>query len=101
MIGLVTYHIFAIIILGLGIYNIMLSKNIVKGILIIEMMVATANLILFRISLEKGDDGLGRAVIITSIVIGAGLSAFMLSMAVKVYREFGTLNPEEVTRQEE
>jgi len=100
MLALNTYHFFVIIIFGLGVYNIMQSKNIVKTVLIIEMMLGAVNLILFQISRNNGDDSLGQATLLTSIVIGAGLSAFLLSLSVKVYREFKTLDLEEVTTQE-
>ncbi len=93
MLDLIIYHVFTIIILGLGIYNLMVSNNIVKSVLIIEMMLGTVNLIIFQASVRNPDSSLGNAVLITSIVIGAGLSAFLLSMCVKVYREFGTLDP--------
>ncbi len=100
MLGLNIYHFVVIIIFALGIYNITLSKNIVKTVLIIEMMLGAVNLILFQISRNNGNDPLGQSVLITSIVIGAGLSAFLLSLSVKVYREFNTLDLEEVTTQE-
>ncbi len=100
MLGLNIYHFVVIIIFALGIYNITLSKNIVKTVLIIEMMLGAVNLILFQISRSNGNDPLGQSVLITSIVIGAGLSAFLLSLSVKVYREFNTLDLEEVTTQE-
>lgn len=100
MLALNAYHFFVIIIFGLGVYNIMQSKNIVKTVLIIEMMLGAVNLILFQISRNNGNDSLGQATLLTSIVIGAGLSAFLLSLSVKVYREFKTLDLEEVTTQE-
>jgi len=100
MLALNIYHFFVIIIFGLGVYNIMQSKNIVKTVLIIEMMLGAVNLILFQISRNNGNDSLGQAALLTSIVIGAGLSAFLLSLSVKVYREFKTLDIEEITTQE-
>ena len=96
MLDLTVYHIFTVVVLGLGIYNVMISKNLVKSVLIVEMMLGSVNLILFQASLRNGNDTLGKTALITSIVIGAGLSAFLLSMCVKVYREFGTLNPEKL-----
>ena len=92
MLGVEIYHIAILIIMVLGIYNIMTAKNIVKIILILEMMLASTNLLMLQAAIRNGNDPLGQVVVITSIVIGAGLSAFLLSLAVKVSREHGTLD---------
>lgn len=92
MLSVETYHIGVLIIIILGLYNIMTSKNIVKAVLIVEMMLAATNLLILQASIRNGQDPMGPAVIITSIVIGAGLSAFLLSLAVKVAREHDTLD---------
>ena len=86
------YQIAVYAILMLGIYNIMVSRNIVKKILIIEIMLTSVNLLLLHASIIHGSDPLGQAVVITSIVIGAGLSAFLLSLAIKTAREHNTLD---------
>jgi multisubunit Na+/H+ antiporter MnhC subunit len=96
MLDIVYYHIVMLVILSLGIYNLILSKNIVKSVLIIEMMLAATNVIFFQAAVRNGNDSLGQAVVTTSIVIGAGLTAFLLSLCVKAYREFGTLNPDKM-----
>lgn len=92
MLGAEVYQIAVLVILILGIYNVMTAKNIVKIILILEMMLTSVNLLLLHASVINGEDPLGSAVIITSIVIGAGLTAFLLSLAIKVGREHGTID---------
>ena len=92
MLGIEIYHIAVLIIIILGLYNIMTAKNIVKIILILEMMLTSVNLLLMYSATINGQDPLGYAVVITSIIIGAGLSAFLLSLAIKVGREHGTID---------
>ena len=73
MLSLEVYLISIFVVIVLGLYNIMNSKNIVKIILIIEMMLTAVNLLILFIAQGRDSDPLGQAIVITSIVIGAGL----------------------------
>ena len=98
MLDTIYYHGAVLVVITFGLYNVMNSRNIVKAILSIEMMLAAINLIFMQASARNSGDTLGQVVVITSIIIGAGLTAFLLSLAIKVYRETGSLDLQELSR---
>lgn len=104
-------YILAVLLLGVGIYAIACKKNLIKviiGIIVIEYAV---NLFLllqgYRAGgkapiLLEGDsvsefsrhavDPLPQAMILTSIVIGLGLVALMVALAIRIYEKYGTFD---------
>ena len=86
------YHVTVLLIFVIGLIGIINSKNLVQIILIIEMMLAGSNLVLLQAATRNGNDPLGHSAVIISTVIGAGLTAFLLAISIKVYRETGTLD---------
>ena len=92
MLNAIYYHAAVLIVIAFGLYNVMTAKNTVRAILSVEMMLAATNLIFMQASVRNGGDPLGQVVVITSIIIGAGLTAFLLSLAIKAYRETGNID---------
>ena len=95
----------------LGIYTILHRKNLIKIIMGINIM--EASLILFLVQLgykpqgtapildqeyEVIVDPLPQALALTAIVIGASTTAVMLFLAIKLYKEYGTLDISEIRR---
>lgn len=115
MIGNFPYITVAILI-GLGIYTLIFKKNLIKiaiGITIIEM---GTNLFLITLGYRKDSvapiytqapEGVNmvlptpQALTLTSIVIGVATTALILSIAMIIYKQYGTLNTDEVRRLKE
>ena len=103
--------------LGVGVYAIACKKNLIKvivGVVIIEYAV---NLFLLLQGYRKdgcapilmeGDaaanfaaravDPLPQAMILTSIVIGLGVVALMVAIALRIYEKYGTFDLSEIRK---
>lgn len=94
-----------IIIIFLGFYGMVVSHDLIKSIIFLNII--EASIILFFISIfniEFGNvpilngiiggyvDPLPQALMITTIVIGASVTSLTLMMSIKVYHQYGTLN---------
>jgi len=98
---------------GLGVYTLMYKKNLIKiaiGVCLIENGV---NLFLITLGYRKGaiapiytmaPSGQNmvlptpQALTLTSIVIGIATTALILSVAMMIYKHYGTLDTDEVRR---
>jgi len=111
----IAIYILTFAVLLVGLYAVVAKKNIIKiivGILVIDYAV---NMLLVLIGyrsggaapildkgLEKekavaelaktGVDPLPQAMVLTSIVIGLGLTALMVALAVRLYQKYGTFD---------
>lgn len=106
-------YIAVIIFIGLGIYTLMFKKNLIKiaiGICLIENGV---NLFLITLGYRKGavapiytqaPSGQSmvlptpQALTLTSIVIGIATTALILSIAMMIYKHYGTLDTDQIRR---
>jgi len=106
-------YIAVIIFIGLGIYTLMFKKNLIKiaiGIVLIENGV---NLFLITLGYRKGAVApiytqapfgqnmvlpTPQALTLTSIVIGIATTALILSIAMMIYKHYGTLDTDQVRR---
>lgn len=96
------------IVAGAGVYMI-LAQNVVRSILGIALLAASANILIFlsgRLTSElppiipigadvlspAASNPLPQALVLTAIVIGFALTAFAVTLAVKAYKSLGTLN---------
>jgi multicomponent Na+:H+ antiporter subunit C len=106
-------YILCSIILLLGVYAVVAKKNLIKiviGLLIIEYAV---NLMLVLVGYRSGPAGalgdapiltqasqetahfvdpLPQALVVTSIVIGLGLTAMVVALCIRLYEKYGTLD---------
>jgi len=108
-------YLLAFILFAVGLYSVINKRNLIKiimGIIIMEHAVnAFLILIGYRISgeapiMEKGAsvtefvnaavDPLPQALVITSIVIGLGVVALMVTLAVRIYQHYETFDINEI-----
>lgn len=97
----------AIGLLVIGISGIVLSRNLFRIILALALAEAGANLLLVLAgwhwggsapilgqgkALETMVDPVPQALVLTAIVIGVGIQALALALAVRAYRAYGTLD---------
>lgn len=92
------------LLLLLGFYCVLSYRNLIKVICGLSISGYGVNLILVQIGYVKGAtspvppigptvvDPLLQALVITAIVIEFGLMMFMLSMAIRIYRETGEMD---------
>jgi len=94
-----------IIVVLIGLYGILSKRNMIK--MIMSLYVMNSGVILLFISigyimggqaaiLESGEelvvDPLPQAVMLTSLVIGLGITALALALAIRIYDKYKTLN---------
>lgn len=101
----------------IGLYAVIVKKNVVKIVLGVVIMEYAVNLFLVLIAyrldglppiLEKGMTGaelasravdpLPHALVLTSIVIGLGVIALMVAICIRLYHRYGTFDLTEMNR---
>ncbi len=88
----------------LGVASISYSKNLVKTVMSFQVVLLGANLALFASGLDSpAATGLGTRLttdsfVLMSILIGAAVESVGLAIVVKVYQNYGTLNPSEIRK---
>ncbi len=115
-------YIIAMLLVALGLYCLLLKRNLIK--IIIGLAVLTDGIHLFLISLgyraggiaaivsgemlsdlsgfaARAVDPIPQALVLTSIVINICIVAFALSLAIYSYRHYGTLDPSKLRRLKE
>jgi multisubunit Na+/H+ antiporter MnhC subunit len=101
----------AIGLIAIGAAGIVMSKHLFRVILALAIAEAGANLLLVVAGLKPDAtapilmdslipqtmvDPVPQAMVLTAIVIGVGIQALILSLAVMVYKSYGTLNMKEI-----
>ena len=87
------YLIFAITILFLGFYCVLTKKNIIKSIIGISVMIKGGSL-----SFLAAGGSTGQVAVVLVILVDVIIAALLLSLAVNVYRQTGSLNLEMLKR---
>ncbi len=103
-----TYYIAAFGLIFIGLYIVMAKKNLVKVVIGLSFVDSGINLLLISIGYIKGGtapifsrpgisplkmvDPIPQALVLTAIVIGVAVLALALSLVVKLYQQYGTLD---------
>jgi len=110
------YYIGAFGLVLIGLFIILLKSNLVKVIIGINILDTGVNLFLISVGyLDRGTapifapgvqieassmvDPVPQALVLTAIVIGASVLALALSLTIKLYGHYGTLNLEDIRGQ--
>lgn len=103
-------YLLCLILFGIGLYCVIVKRNIVKIIIGLGICEYAVNLFFILVGyrmngrspiLEKGEeiknivDPLPQALVLTSIVIGLAITAFLAALAIRIYEKYGTF---EVTK---
>jgi len=113
----VAVYVLTFALLLIGVYAVVAKKNVIKiivGVLILDYAV---NMLLVLVGyraggkapiLERGQTGealaqsavdpLPQAMVLTSIVIGLGITALMVAMAIRLYERYGTFDMDRIRR---
>ena len=108
-------YIVCVIVFGIGLYAVMIKKNIIKIVIGLSLMEYAVQYFLIATGyITSGSppivdlhhdilpetvvmvDPLPQALVLTSIVIGLSVTALALSIAIVLYRHYGTLDITEI-----
>jgi len=107
----VIFYMASAFLIAIGLYALMAKKNLIKMILGITFLDAGVNLLLISFGYIGGGtapillngvkpqdvvDPLPQALVLTNIVIGVSVTALALSVVIRVYKHYKTLNSDEV-----
>ncbi len=111
-----TVYFLCVVLLTMGLYCLVAKKNIVKKVIGVVIMDYAVNLYLIIIGykhngvapiVDKGTtdsmlarfvDPLPQALVLTSIVIGLGVLALMVSMCIRLYEKHGTFDMSQISK---
>ncbi|AIU70360.1 monovalent cation/H+ antiporter subunit C [Thermococcus eurythermalis] len=107
------YYFGAITLILIGLYAVLVKKNLLKILIGLSIMETGVNLLLVSVGYVAGksapilSEGIGpaqavdpipQALVLTAIVIGVATTAMALSVAIILHEKYGTLNVEEIRR---
>lgn len=105
------YYLVAIILFLIGFHTMLTHSNLIKKV--IGMNIMETSIFLFFVSIGYVDgrnapivgpnaagyiNPLPSALILTGLVVGVSLTAFSLSLIMKLYKYYGTLDADEIMR---
>ena len=83
----------AMILFGIGFSNLLLQKNLIKKIIGLNIMDTATYLFLA----EKGFNPVPSGLVLTGIVVSVSVTALMLSLTIRLYRRYHTLDMDEIS----
>ena len=95
MIGLGTYLILSGIIFSVGVVGVTTSRNILKILLSLELLLAASSLSFVAFSRFNGDYT-GQLIVFFVILVAAAEVAIGLAILVLIYRHFSTIQADEI-----
>lgn len=95
MIGLGHYLLLSGILFSIGVLGVTTSRNILKILLSLELLLAASNLSFVAFSKFNGDYT-GQLIIFFVILVAAAEVAIGLAIVVLIYREFSTIQADEL-----
>jgi len=106
--------ILAILLFLVGLYGILVKRNLIKIIIGLMIMEYAVNLFFALVGYREGgtapivSEGLGdkilfvdplpQALVLTAIVIGLGTTALLVSIAVRIYEKYDTLDVRKIRK---
>lgn len=103
-----------IVLFLIGFYALIANRNLIKKVIGFGIMEYAVNLFLIMVGYRHGAeapifskdtvvgslfvDPLPQAIVLTSIVIGLGVTALMVGLCIKLYQHYGTFDISEIRR---
>lgn len=78
--------------LGVGFYGLLITRNLIKIVMVLQILVKAVILALVLAGKMSGNLGLGQSTAATVIVADTIVAVVGLALAVQVRRRFGTLD---------
>ena len=106
------YYLIAILIFAIGLYGVLVKRNLFKIIIGLIIMEYSSFLLFALVGFRKKGtapiepiihgrvfvDPLPQALVLTAIVIGLGTTALIVALAVRIYEKYGTLDIRKIKR---
>ena len=83
--------------LAVGIYGLLITRNLIKIVLVLQLLVKSAMLALVLAGKVGNNLGLGQSLAATVIVADTVVAVVGLALAVQVRRRFGTLDVADIS----
>jgi multicomponent Na+:H+ antiporter subunit C len=105
--------ILAVLLFLIGLYGVLIKRNLVKIIIGLMIMEYAINLFFTLVGYRQGGiapiltegmadgvfvDPLPQALVLTAIVIGLGTTALLVSLAVRIYEKYDTLDVRKIRK---
>ncbi len=87
----------ALVLLGIGLYGLLVLRNLIKLVIALQILVKGAILALVAAGSLSGQTNLGQSLAVTLIVADTVVAVVGLALAVQVRRRFGTLDVKELS----
>ena len=81
-----------VVLLGVGFYGLLITRNLIKVVMVLQILVKAVLLALVLAGKLSGNVGLGQSTAATVIVADTIVAVVGLALAVQVRRRFGTLD---------
>ncbi len=81
-----------IALLGVGCYGLLITRNLIKVVIVLQVLVKAAVLALVQAGLTGGQPGIGQSLAATVIVADTMVAVVGLALAVQIRRRFGTVD---------
>ena len=78
--------------LGVGFYGLLITRNLIKVVMVLQILIKAAVLALILAGKVSGNLGLGQSTAATVIVADTIVAVVGLALGVQVRRRFGTLD---------
>jgi NADH:ubiquinone oxidoreductase subunit K len=78
--------------LGVGFYGLLITRNLIKVVMVLQILIKSVILALVLAGKLSGNVGLGQSTAATVIVADTIVAVVGLALAVQVRRRFGTLD---------
>ncbi|MFH1283176.1 MAG: NADH-quinone oxidoreductase subunit K [bacterium] len=106
-------YLLTLLLFCIGLYAVLVKKNIIKIIIGIGIMEYSVNLLFVLVGFKEGAtvpilskgvkflkmvDPLPQALILTAIVIGLAVTALMVAVAIRIYEKYGTFDMTKIRR---
>jgi NADH-quinone oxidoreductase subunit K len=83
--------------LGVGLYGLLITRNLIKLVIVLQILVKAVVLALVMAGKVSGSLGLGQSTAATVIVADTIVAVVGLALAVQVRRRVGTLDVSQIT----
>jgi NADH-quinone oxidoreductase subunit K len=84
--------------LGVGLYGLLVTRNLIKMVIVLQILVKAALLALITAGRASGQTNLSQSLALTVIVADTVVAAIGLALAVQVQRRLGTLDVKELSK---
>lgn len=81
-----------ILLLAVGFYGLLITRNLIKIVLVLQVLVKAVVIALVLAGKQSGNLGLGQSIAATVIVADTVVAVVALALAVQVRRRMGTLD---------